>query len=272
MPRKRMHTPSDYYSDFPSRLRRLIESADVTQEDVAKAIGKTRQAIGYYINGTSSPDWKVLVKIAQYFNVSIDYLCGLTDEPTRDVEIQKICNYTGLSGKAINNIVTIGKQEGRSDFVLPIRTILNDILEDEHFGSIIFAIAASIGKGSTNYIEHLSIEDQKEINEYLVSIEQSLKENFLDDFYISIGYEAKEHYVNEAKTLLGMIIDQIYYEYEASIDKPLGDMSIAECNVRIKKGLLEEKELINYLMGKKPLYHSIIVKNDFSEKDNGDKT
>lgn len=47
-----------------------------TQQELSSVLGISRQAIGYYRDGTSSPDFEKLVKIANYFNVSTDYLLG----------------------------------------------------------------------------------------------------------------------------------------------------------------------------------------------------
>ena len=63
-----------YNTIFPTRLRAIMDELHVTQQDVADAIGKSRQAVGFYANGTSSPDWETIAHLAQYFNVSADWL------------------------------------------------------------------------------------------------------------------------------------------------------------------------------------------------------
>lgn len=78
--KKNAPTAAAYNSAFPRTLRTLMENRvpSVTQSELGKAIGKTRQAVGYYSDGSSSPDWETLVKIADFFNVSVDYLLGRT--------------------------------------------------------------------------------------------------------------------------------------------------------------------------------------------------
>ena len=68
-----------YNTIFPTRLRAIMDELHVTQQDVADAIGKSRQAVGFYANGTSSPDWETIAHLAQYFNVSADWLLGLSE-------------------------------------------------------------------------------------------------------------------------------------------------------------------------------------------------
>lgn len=62
-------------SVFSDRLKELRDSSGKTQAQIAESIGVTPQAFSYYINGRE-PNYDTLVKIADYFNVSIDYLLG----------------------------------------------------------------------------------------------------------------------------------------------------------------------------------------------------
>lgn len=101
MPRKRETLPENYNADFPKRLRELLAENGKSQKELAEAMGKTRQAIGYYADGSSSPDWEALKFIANYFEVSADYLLGLSDVRSPEVNMQIVCNYTGLSEGAI---------------------------------------------------------------------------------------------------------------------------------------------------------------------------
>jgi transcriptional regulator with XRE-family HTH domain len=63
------------------RLRELRELKKITQQQVADYINKTFQAYSLYENGKRDPDTETLAKLSQYFNVSTDYLLGLTDDP-----------------------------------------------------------------------------------------------------------------------------------------------------------------------------------------------
>ena len=105
MPRKKELKSEDFECAFPTRLREIMGTQGKTQQDVADAVGKTRQAIGYYADGSSSPDWKTIVKLAQFFSVSTDWLLGLTDVQSSDTDMKQVCDYTGLSEKAVEQIV-----------------------------------------------------------------------------------------------------------------------------------------------------------------------
>lgn len=63
------------------RLHQAREAAGMTQQAAADALGITRGSYARYEGGVREPDYDMLVKVAQLFNVSTDYLLGLTDIP-----------------------------------------------------------------------------------------------------------------------------------------------------------------------------------------------
>lgn len=80
-------------------LRDLVPS-DKTSA-LAEALGCSVQAINQYKQGTAYPKTENLIKIADFCGVSVDYLLGITDIPTRNTTVQAIHEYTGLSEDAI---------------------------------------------------------------------------------------------------------------------------------------------------------------------------
>ena len=59
---------------FPETLRFLLQQRGITYAILAEAIGVTKQAISQYTNGKTTPNYPMLIKIASYFGVSLDYL------------------------------------------------------------------------------------------------------------------------------------------------------------------------------------------------------
>lgn len=114
--KKNEPTAAAYNSAFPRTLRALMENRvpSVTQSELGKAIGKTRQAVGYYSDGSSSPDWDTLVKIADFFNVSVDYLLGRTEAMSTDCNLRSAMEYTGLSEPAAAKLGTLAKLKNYS--------------------------------------------------------------------------------------------------------------------------------------------------------------
>lgn len=68
---------------FPQRLILLRTSRNLTQKQIYESVGMS--AIGYqrYEYGTREPAFRQLIALADYFDVSLDYLVGRSDDPTR---------------------------------------------------------------------------------------------------------------------------------------------------------------------------------------------
>ena len=65
-----------------SRIKQLREKTGLSQAKLAKVLGGVSQpVIARYETGNCFPSYPVLIKIADYFNVSTDYLLGRTDNP-----------------------------------------------------------------------------------------------------------------------------------------------------------------------------------------------
>ena len=65
---------------FAERIRELRIEHGLTQEEVGKIIGVKRYAAYSYEKGRACPEMKGLVALADYFDVSMDYLAGRTDK------------------------------------------------------------------------------------------------------------------------------------------------------------------------------------------------
>ncbi len=65
---------------FSERISELRKDRRVQQKDLAPILGVEVQALGNYERGLNEPSFDVVVKLAEYYNVSLDYLFGITDE------------------------------------------------------------------------------------------------------------------------------------------------------------------------------------------------
>jgi transcriptional regulator with XRE-family HTH domain len=68
---------------FSTRLSLLIRSHNITSKALADAIGVSKQAINQLEKEKAIPSTINLVAIADYFDVSIDYLVGRSNDPKR---------------------------------------------------------------------------------------------------------------------------------------------------------------------------------------------
>ncbi len=65
---------------FAERLKQLREKTGDNSRTVAKVLGLSTSTYLYYEQEKTQPNLDTLVKIAKYFNVSVDYLLGIKDE------------------------------------------------------------------------------------------------------------------------------------------------------------------------------------------------
>ena len=65
------------------RLKRLRKERGVTAQALADAIGVKRRVLVYYESSDRDPSLESIVNIANYFDCSIDYLVGRSDDPER---------------------------------------------------------------------------------------------------------------------------------------------------------------------------------------------
>lgn len=66
-----------------NRIKDLREDHDLAQRQIASAIGITQRKHSYVETGTQPLTDELLVKLANYYRVSIDYLLMQTDNPGR---------------------------------------------------------------------------------------------------------------------------------------------------------------------------------------------
>jgi transcriptional regulator with XRE-family HTH domain len=108
-------------------IKQLRKERDITQADLAKAVGVTTSSIGMYETGVRNPSYDVIVKLAKYFNVSTDFLLGNTvndieelpdfeEEDTSELKIlfDKIRDLSEDDQKRINAIVEAFKRENQN--------------------------------------------------------------------------------------------------------------------------------------------------------------
>lgn len=64
--------------DIGYQLRRMIEEKGITQKELAKSLNLSATTLNGYIQNRRQPDAQTLVQIAAYFDMSTDYIYGIT--------------------------------------------------------------------------------------------------------------------------------------------------------------------------------------------------
>lgn len=66
-----------------NRIRDLREDRDMNQTQIAKILGMSQTGYSKYETGENDLPTAILIKLARFYNTSIDYLLGETDNPKR---------------------------------------------------------------------------------------------------------------------------------------------------------------------------------------------
>ncbi|RED60362.1 helix-turn-helix domain-containing protein [Cohnella lupini] len=107
------------------RLRELRLRRKISQEEVARHIGITRSAYSHYEINNRQPVYETLIKLAAYFDVSLDYIIGGTHSKSKAEqgvtpdtrEILSLFQHMNQEQrkKSINLITDFMRQEHRAD-------------------------------------------------------------------------------------------------------------------------------------------------------------
>lgn len=69
--------------DFGEHLKTMRQKKGLTQKQLGKETGTSERAIQNYELGVRKPTYEILIALADFFDVSLDYLVGRSGEPGR---------------------------------------------------------------------------------------------------------------------------------------------------------------------------------------------
>ena len=166
-------------SPFAKRLTQLIEKHGLKQREVAEAIEVQRQTVSLYTKGQALPDIACLVKMTKLFNVSADYLLGLTKTPTLEADKRAVCDYVGLSEPAVDFLHEIKGDERYSRSEL-----LSNMISSERFDEFTKRIQEFVSEDAENRIQPYTDEG---IMEFVTDNSDTLYEGEAEDYAKHIG-------------------------------------------------------------------------------------
>lgn len=143
------------------RLSELRKEKGVKQDEIAELLNVKRATVANYETGKRAPDYETIIKLADYYGVSCDYILrGVTSE------FANIHSTTGLSGRAIEILQDMNEVEN-VDYI----RLINYLLEETNFKKYdeeSYRIEQSL---IYNLIQYISYASPKNNKEYVVTSE-----------------------------------------------------------------------------------------------------
>ena len=134
-----------YHDIFPTTLRNILEKHpkdghSTTYKTLGEAVGVRQQTISQYASGQTQPTADVLLRIAKYFDVSVDYL--LTGVSSANITYNE---EFGLSERAIE-LLKKARSYCPDPFAYPCKTIpyLDELLSDKDFYAFLDELAETV--------------------------------------------------------------------------------------------------------------------------------
>ena len=82
---------------FGDRLKELRISKDLSQDDLGEILGVRKSSTSNWENNKATPTYEILTKLAEYFNVTTDYLLGFNqDDLDKIAKLKSACQEAGL--------------------------------------------------------------------------------------------------------------------------------------------------------------------------------
>lgn len=110
----------------------------MSQVDFAEFVGVARPTVGFYENGERLPNAFVLRQIAERCGVSTDYLVGIADIPSPNIEAQEVRKHIRLSNRALNKLILNKDQDVFNLFISSVVELTSERL----LNSLVLAIIA----------------------------------------------------------------------------------------------------------------------------------
>ena len=200
MSRAKKDTPPRF-PEFRDAFLELM--GDMTLDQFSKKLEMSRATVGFYAAGQRIPDALGLKKIAEKCNVSADWLIGLSDVKSVDMDIRSACQYTGLTEKTVKLLHNgekgfnfVGVKEFFNFLMgLPAVTTFENCLQRAALALLAYKRVPQEYGGGLNLDElrELPYDDYKQKMQELDVLgeerERQMTEDLLEGHCIKIGFE-----------------------------------------------------------------------------------
>lgn len=110
-------------NNIGKRIEQLRKEKGETQQQLADAVGVKRETIYQWESNTRDLKTKAIIGLAEHFEVSADWILGISSVKGRNADIKMICEYTGLSE---DSILTLHRRKGNTARIIATDQLLKD--------------------------------------------------------------------------------------------------------------------------------------------------
>ena len=110
-----------------------MDGREAKTEDFANAVGISSSAVRMWYTGYARPDIEKIPAICKFYNVSADWLLGLSEAQSVNMEHRQICKETGLTDNALFNIKRVNEQATSGKAPFPKLTAQEQMWLINHF-------------------------------------------------------------------------------------------------------------------------------------------
>lgn len=108
------------------RINSALALRNIKQKDLAAHLNVTDNTISYFCSGKRTPNTLQIIQIADFLNVSADFLLGLSPNHTSDWDLKSVCEYTSLSQKAMEMLLEYRRKSDATE-------MLSKVMEFDEF-------------------------------------------------------------------------------------------------------------------------------------------
>ena len=115
-----------FVNNISKKIKELREQNNITQNKLANDLFIKQQTVAQWENGSRALKADSIISLAKYFNVSTDYLLGLTENTSTNISEIGISNKTGFSTLTVENILNLS-----AEHKIILDKIINELLKSD---------------------------------------------------------------------------------------------------------------------------------------------